>query len=729
MTPPTPIGQDSSSGTPRIVLLLLVALPILINAIALLPEVRYPTPSDNDQIFHYLFIERANQALAAGDNPFDHWLPELEGGFPQFLYYQNLPHLAVVAFHHLAFEQISLLTTLNLVRYLLMVLFPLTVYWSMRRMEFSTIAAAVGAAFSSTFSSRIEYGFDYQSYIWLGYGMFPQLCSMHLMFIGAACLHRVFERSRGFAAAILASAAIVLSDLLYGYIFAVAAMILWMLSMLKRIAGVDRVADAVGSLRRLTARFGIVAITAFVISSYQTVPFLYQIQYINRVNAGGIQHVAIGISGVLSSLFTGNLFDQHRLPVVTLLLLIGIIYAVRAGRPEAKLALTFFVTYIVLAFGRDILGPVFELLPLSRLVPFRRFVAGSDFAAILLVGLGGEFIWNWWPWDLRGSRTLAPTALLLILCATALWQRWFLYQHSAEMMLASAESRENDTDLSQIFAALRAAPPGRVYAGSRGNWGMWMDVGGIYLYDLLPLEQFSTVMPWQSLSLNSPYLWRLNVPSPTLCQLFNIRYVIAPRTIRLPSAFQRMVATSRYVLYQIDSGGYFELGRIAKVLPMASSLALNQPISEWIASQEPAQDRFLAFRSGHGQLKQQLERAAEPAATENAGTPAGVIENEVATPDSFSAHVTPDSSDLLVLKITYHPNWHVFVDGEEQRTFMVSPSFVGVLIGPGPHEVMAEYRSSLLKKVLLIVSCLTLFSTVAIWVFGLERVLFARFRD
>ncbi len=388
------------SRAPRLALLLLVVLPILVNAVALLPEVRYPTPSDNDQIFHYLFIERANQALAAGDNPFDHWLPELEAGFPQFLYYQNLPHLTVVALHHLTFGHLSLLTTLNLVRYLLMVLFPLTVYWSMRRMEFSPIAAAVGAAFASTFSSRLEYGFDYQSYIWLGYGMFPQLCSMHLMFIGVACLHRVFERSKGFAAAILASAAMVLSDLLYGYIFAVAALIVWLLSISKRIAQVDRFADAAGSVWRLTVRFAMVASIAFVISAYQTVPFLHQVQYINRVNAGGVSHSSEGLLAVLSNLFTGGLFDHQRLPVVTILVLLGIIYAAVSRRPEGKLALTFLVAYSKLALSAAIssnrssgysrCGAWYRSGDLSLEVISRRFCWSAS--AANLSGIGGRGI-------------------------------------------------------------------------------------------------------------------------------------------------------------------------------------------------------------------------------------------------------------------------------------------------------------------------------------------------
>ncbi len=166
--------------------LFLLLIPILFNSIALFPEVHYSTPAGNDLVVHHLFLERANQALSAGDNPFDHWLPELELGFPQFFYYQNLPHLTVVVLYRLLFEQVGLLRLLNLVRYLLMVGFPLTVYWSMRKMEFARISAASGAAVSSLLSSTAKYGFDFRTYIWAGGGMFPQLCAMHLMFIATA---------------------------------------------------------------------------------------------------------------------------------------------------------------------------------------------------------------------------------------------------------------------------------------------------------------------------------------------------------------------------------------------------------------------------------------------------------------------------------------------------------------------------------------------------------------
>jgi hypothetical protein len=729
MTSGPRIDVGASPRTPRIFVLALVALPILLNAIALFPEVTNSTPSDNDQIFHYLFIERANQALAAGDNPVDHWLPEVEAGFPQFLFYQNLPHLTVVALHHLLFEQVSLLTLLNLVRYLLMVLFPLTVYWSMRRMEFSTIAAAVGAAFCTTLASLPEYGFDYHSYIWHGLGMFPQLCSMHLMFLGAACLYRVLERSKGYAAAIITSSAIVLSDLLYGYIFAITALLLWLLSMLKQIANAADRRDSRGRISRLTARFAIVAVVALLITAYQTVPFLHQVQFINRENAGGLGglgHPFIGLAGAVEYFLGGYLFDDHRLPIVTVLVVLGIVSGLMTRREDAKIALGIFATYLILCYGRAAFRPLFVLLPAASLVPFVRFGAGVDFGAILLAGLGGELIWNWWPWNFYQTRTVAPFALLLLFCTIALGERWAVYGRSQEVMLMAAEALQDDTDLAEVLSALKAAPPGRVYAGSRGNWGTWMRIGEVHLFDLLPIDQFDTVMPWQNLSLNSPYLWRLDMPDETVCRLFNIRYVVAPRTVRTPKSYRRLLTTSSYILYEVDTGGYLQLGQIEQVFPMATSSTLHARNRDWIASDAPARSRFLAFLTRRDRTKGDV--VASPDSGDNASQ-LGVIENETITPDSFSAQVTPTSPALLVFKTTYHPNWHVSVDGREQHSFMVSPSFIGILITPGRHEVRAEYRSSELKKMLMILSCITLIATIAMGALDLEPFLFGRFSD
>src|ERR1700693_411701 len=351
----TAIDHRDSSAAPSVLIAALILLPILFNAVALLSEVRYATPNDNDQIFHYLFIERANQAIDAGDDPFDHWLPELDLGFPEFFYYQNLPHLAVVALHRLLFRRLSLLTVLNLLRYLLLLSLPLTVYWSMRRMEFPPVAAGAGAAFCSALSSQTSFGFDYRSYVWNGFGMYPQLCAMHLIFIAIACVQRVLARGTAFAASILASSALVLSDLLYAYIFAAMVLLLWLLRISKQARLANGISDGFGRISRISARLGIVAGGALLITAYQTVPFLQRIQYINTALPyfpAQLLRDRPQASAVLANILDGHRFDYHRLPALTVLVAIGIVYAAIRRRGESMIALTIFFTSEALAFAR-----------------------------------------------------------------------------------------------------------------------------------------------------------------------------------------------------------------------------------------------------------------------------------------------------------------------------------------------------------------------------------------
>src|SRR5881296_3895860 len=141
-----PAPDEAPGRLTGAVLLLLVLVPTTFNAVALWPELSVAIPSLNDDAFHFLLIQRASEALATGENPFDHWAPELDLGFPQLLYYQHLPHLTVVALHRLLLKQVDLLILFNSIRYLLLVGFPLTVYCSMRRLGFSIVAGGFAAA-------------------------------------------------------------------------------------------------------------------------------------------------------------------------------------------------------------------------------------------------------------------------------------------------------------------------------------------------------------------------------------------------------------------------------------------------------------------------------------------------------------------------------------------------------------------------------------------------------
>lgn len=245
----------------QLALATLVAVPMALTAIGLAPEVLYPDPNVNDDAEHVLIAERASEALAAGENPLDPWVPQLELGYPQLSSYQLLPHIAVVTVHRLLLGLLPLRTVFDLVRYLLLVTFPLTVWWSMRTMGFSASASAVGAGASSLLAGEFHYGFEYDSYIWRGLGLFTQIFGMHLAFIALAALQRLLRDGRGTIATALASAGLVLAHLIYAYMLAIAAVVLIL-------SGVSR-----ATLRDRSAKLGAVAGLVGILTSFFVVPF------------------------------------------------------------------------------------------------------------------------------------------------------------------------------------------------------------------------------------------------------------------------------------------------------------------------------------------------------------------------------------------------------------------------------------------------------------------------
>jgi len=73
-----------------------------------------------------------------------------------------------------------------------------------------------------------------------------------------------------------------------------------------------------------------------------------------------------------------------------------------------------------------------------------------------------------------------------------------------------------------------------------------------------------------------------------------------------------------------------------------------------------------------------------------------------------------------MLKATYHPNWGATVDGQEVRPFMVMPSYVGVTVGPGAHQVHLAYVPGPLRGYLMIAGALLLvLAGLADWQRGL----------
>ena len=286
---------------------LLVAAPVLFNAIMLLPELATDVPAKNDTSFHLLMVQAASDALRDGRNPFDFWIPQFEMGFPQFLYYQHLPHLFVVALHRALLGSVDLERIFHVVQYLMLVGLPINVAWSMKRLGFSPIATAVGAAVSTLLAGG-RMGFDYNSYIWRGSGLYTQLWGMHLSFLSLASLSYTVNEGRGYVKTIVLLAALALSHLVYASMMAVTGLVI----------------VAVGADRRTLlprlARLAVAGSLAIVLASYMLWLFVESSRMWLSSSPGSGGDGGTRVGRAVRSMFRGQFIDSRsRLPVLTLL--------------------------------------------------------------------------------------------------------------------------------------------------------------------------------------------------------------------------------------------------------------------------------------------------------------------------------------------------------------------------------------------------------------------------
>jgi hypothetical protein len=677
----------------RIVLVLVVAVPVVFNAIALVPEVTLAVPNVNDDAEHVLFIQQASDAWANGQDPLDFWVPEVELGFPQFLYYQNLPHLFVVALGKLTFGLVSLRTLFDLVRYVLLVGFPLTVFWSMRRMGFGAVAAAIGAAAGGLISGSHRYGFEYDSYVWRGLGVYTQIFGMHLSFIALAALHRVATRGSGVVAAALVCAALALSHLIYAYLTAITAVVLLAVGMTR--------ANAAGRVLRFTA----VGALAGVIGAYMWVPFFAQAGYLNvSPYLERTKYDSFGAPTILGWLASGDLLDHGRLPALTALLAAGIVAALLVRSRLLLLTLGLFLLWLVLYFGRPTLGPIADLLPLHEGLLLHRFIGGVDLFAILLIGAGGAYLWDLARAELTMRRLAAVAVATAVLFVPVFAERWSYYADNTSWMRTTQAALEADSDAKTVLTALAAQSPGRTYAGLRSNWGRSLDFGipfnSVVFYNLLIFNRVDAVAPpYRGASLNSDLLFDFNDQDAAEYRLFDVQYVVAPPSARLAPGLAPMVSTPKYVLYRAPGGGYAEYAAVERSEAASSQLDLFERARAWLRGGEASTWRFVRY------AYREPRPIEVPAGIADCPRPTISYERVQASRFDVLASCTEDSA--MVLKVTYHPNWHVTVDGREVATFMVSPSYLAFALPAGQHFITAEYRSAPFKDPLFFLGALT----------------------
>jgi hypothetical protein len=640
----------------------------------------------NDEALHFEMVRWAVQQIHSGNAlPLDGWFPYLSLGDAQFSHYQSLPHL-ITAYISLVFGSDS---TERWAGYLLFALFPLSVYAGSRLLGWSSWAAGTAALVSPLLVSVTGYGYESFSYTWLGNGLWSQEWGMFLLPLAWGVSWRAVEGTgRGkYALAALVVGLTIAMHFLTGY-FALLSIGVFVIVVWRGV---------VPRIGRAAVVFGGAALVA----SWVVVPLISDGAYFNLsiFNQGTFWLNSYGAPQALGWLFTGQLFDYGRFPIVSLLVAVGTVVCICRFRSDrrARALLGLMAMSILLFCGRQPFGFILNLLPGNGDLYLSRYMMGIQLAGDLLAGIG--LVWvgesavrlagSWRP-RVRRVPLVAGLMAAAVLITLPAWVNRAAYAASdfTNVALQVDSDQTDGAALDVLINDIKSRGGGRTYAGLPGNWGQQYAIGQVPVYAYLAdndVDEFGFTMRTPSLTADNEAYF--NQADPAQYQLYNIRYLLMPVGMTSPVPATLLASSGRHRLYQVTTSGYLEVVDTSGIVEAnrGDMAAQTQPFLRSAAFQQ-GELATIAFNGG---------AAAPPTlpvgATPNvaAGTSADVVDE--AQDGFFAGTVTATRTAAVILKVTYDPLWRATVDGVPAAPYMVVPGFVGVTVGPGQHSVVFQY--------------------------------------
>jgi hypothetical protein len=469
----------------------------------------------NDNSLHEQMVRFATAQLRAGKLPLTSWFPYLGAGSPQFLHYQSLPAVLTGLAGLVVGPDVAFRWSL----YLLLSLWPISIYLSARLFGGGRSAAAASAAMAPFLVSAAGVGYEQHAYLSTGFGVWTQLWAMWTLPLAWGLSWRAIRDGRGCFTAVLFTALTVALHFETGYL-ALSVLIIWPF-----VAGRPLVAR----LRRAAVLLG----GSLLASAWVIVPLLQQRNWaaVNEpLQDTGLVN-GYGARVVLDWLVSGQLLDDGRLPVVTAFAALGfgLAWLAWSSAADARALLVAFAVCLLLAFGRTTFGWLVDVIPGGADLFFRRFMMGVQLVALLLAGRGAVWLAagcvrllparvSRWP------RYLSPLVVFVAAIAV-LAPAWLQLDASdrADSTAVAAQRHADDTqgaDVDRLITVIRRDGGGRTYAGMPSNWGQSFTVGAVPVFKYLEsrdVDEVGYTLRTASLMTDPEYFFDDSDPPTTGC--------------------------------------------------------------------------------------------------------------------------------------------------------------------------------------------------------------------
>jgi hypothetical protein len=636
----------------------------------------------NDSSLHEQMVRSATAQLRAGHLPLTSWFPFLGEGSPQFLHYQSLPAMIAGALGLLTGPDVAFRWTL----YLLLSLWPVSVYLSARAFGAGRSAAAASAAMAPFLMSATGVGYEQGAYVWTGFGVWTQLWAAWTLPLAWGWSWRAIRDGRGYLPAVLLTALTVALHFETGYL-ALSVLLVWPF-----VSG----RPLVVRLRRAALLLG----GSLLASAWVIVPLVAQRKWaaINEPLQGTGLVNGYGARTVLDWLFTGQLLDDGRLPVVTVFAALGLalVWLAWSSKPDARALLAALAVCLLFAFGRTTFGSLFDVIPGGADLFFRRFMMGVQLVALLLAGQGAAWLAACcvrllearvprWP-------TAASAAAVLVAAVAVLAPAWLqldAYDRADGTAIASQQRADGTegAELDRLIAVIERDGGGRTYAGMPSNWGQDFTVGEVPVFKYLESQDVDEVgytLRTASLMTNPEY--NFDESDPSDYRLFGIRYLILPAGAEPPVPAQPAMRSGPYWLWTINGDGYVQVGQIV------GEISANR--TNLGASSLPLLRSGLAADGAYLGVKYGSDGDNGPLPTVRGKSSAGAVSAEHVDLGDGEATATVQmrSPGVTVLSASYDPGWTATVNSRPTPVLMVAPALVAVDVPAGTDHVVFSYH-------------------------------------
>ena len=681
---------------PEIAGLLLLALALLFNAVLLAPEARIERVPVNDLPFQIAASERLGESIAHGAPFLDPWVSQWSLGFPLWRIYQPLPHLVAAAVIALCRPFASPAASFAAFYYLLLVLVPASCYLGARLMGLNPLAAGLASILilmPNEGGDFGRYGLSYGAYVWRGSGLYTELFAIEVMLPALGLVACAIDSGRRQTRAALGLALTALSHIFFGYIAFVSTAV-W------AIAGPSE------KRSRCIARAAMVVARAMLLLAWFVIPMLLAGGEVNRSRWDpAYKFDSYGAPIILRELFSGRLLDFGRVPVLSLMAALGtLIAAFNLKDSLARRLLVLTAVWLALFFGRETWGHLLVLVGIPSQFHLHRLQAAFELFAVLLAAWGLERVVAA---AIRapGLVTIAAgaavgAAIMLLAIDRADFLRFNTTWGEANLAAFQRERGDLDAALADIQTILDQRP-GRVSAGKAAEWGATFKIGEAHVYSFLTRHGFDEASYlYHTISLTSDYMVLRNENDPAHEDLFGIRAVLAPVTLKLPPYFQKRAVHGRFAVYEASPEGYFSLVDIGASYD-GPPATWYDPIATWLPSSMLRAGEVIALNSGPLPGVPAITRwQAVPDPNSQFTTPRGRILTESKVNETYRATIDVQRPCYAYIKITYFPSLVATVDGKREPLIRVFPDFGAFPLTPGHHEVEVSYRPGPLKPFL-----------------------------